>query len=79
MTFAEKPSGPKILRKNFSSFIMERKKPIHDFCLKMQKSEKSTHPNMGLWVPKDAEFYVDFKNITYLSKNASIKIYQKTF
>jgi hypothetical protein len=25
--------------------------------------KKSTHPNMGLWAPKDTESYLDFKNI----------------
>jgi hypothetical protein len=32
--------------------------------LKVQKMQKSAYRNMGLWVPKDAEFYVDLKKIT---------------
>jgi hypothetical protein len=43
---------------------------------KNAKSQKTTNPNIGLWVPKDADFFVDFKNINYFSENC---IYQKFF
>jgi hypothetical protein len=42
----------------------------------LAEDAKKLKMKMGLWVPKDAEFQVDIKNITYLSEKC---IYQKLF
>jgi hypothetical protein len=55
---------------------MKKNRPTLDFLAKNAKSQKTTNPNIGFWVPKDADFYVDFKNINYFSENC---IYQKFF